>query len=673
MESCALCVEPATGGFWKNLFNTDFVPRAQCVGDRPEVIWLHVASDAAIALSYYSIPLALAYFVFRRKDVAFGWMFKLFAAFILACGTTHMMGILAYWYPMYRLDGVIKAATGVLSILTAVTLWPLIPKALALPLPSELRDLNRKLEAEVEVRRQAQSELEAARAGLEEAVATRTSELAKVNQALSASLAELETVYASAPLGLCLLDNEGRVIRRNERMLTIVSPGLSEPGRRLADLSPAIDRIVHSMLHPKPGETVDPVLRIPAPQNHGAQTVLLIAAQAVRGPDGNPTGACVAVKDVTDRARLTEQVHQSQKMEAVGQLASGIAHDINNTLTAIYGYLSLALVALEKDHPSAPYLEKIAIAAEQASQTTRSLLTFARPAPPRREPVELAPIIQQAVSLARGLMPATIHIDVDLAAGGGLWVQADPTQLQQVILNLAINARDAMKSDGRFGVALHRHGDSAQLTFTDNGVGMTAEVQARIFEPFFTTKSRGEGTGLGLAVVQGIVRSHNGTISVASAPDRGTTFTLELPAIVPPGSHAAAGAPAKPQRGEGTILLVEDNSHVRELLTSGLQASGFHVIAVGDGDAFLEQAERLDHAVGAYILDIDIPGRLGTECLAERRAKGDRTPAIFISGGRALDVTTDSLTKVLAKPFHSSDLIRAINAVMLSARLSDGR
>jgi C4-dicarboxylate-specific signal transduction histidine kinase len=172
---------------------------------------------------------------------------------------------------------------------------------------------------------------------------------------------------------------------------------------------------------------VDPVLRIPAPQNHGAQTELLVAAQPVRGPDGQPTGACIAVKDVTDRARLTEQVHQSRKMEAVGQLASGIAHDINNTLTAIDGYLSLALVALEKNHAATPCLEKIAIAAEQASQTTRTLLTFARPAPPRREPVELAPIIQQAMSMARGLMPATIDVDLDINEDGCLWVQADPT------------------------------------------------------------------------------------------------------------------------------------------------------------------------------------------------------------------------------------------------------
>jgi len=357
-------------------------------------------------------------------------------------------------------------------------------------------------------------------------------------------------------------------------------------------------------------------------------------------------------------------------MEAVGQLASGIAHDINNTLTAIYGYLSLALVSLDKGHQAKPFLEKIAIAAEQASQTTRSLLTFARPAPPRREPIELAPVVQQGMSMARGLMPATIETVLNLSAGEGLWVQADATQLQQIFLNLAINARDAMENVGRLTVTLVRDGDSAKIVVSDTGSGMTPEIQARIFEPFFTTKARGEGTGLGLAVVQGIVRSHNGDVSVQSTPHVGSTFTIRLPAIVPPGTRTAAEMPAAPQRGAGTVLLVEDNSHVRELLTMGLEASGFTVVAVGSGDAFLEQAEKLNNTAGAYILDIDIPGRLGTECLAVRRSKGDKTPAVFISGGRAQDVVTDSLTKVLAKPFHSSDLIRAVNAAMLSARRS---
>lgn len=671
MDTCSLCVEPATGGFLTNLFSTDFVPRAQCVGDRGEIVWLHVISDGTIALAYYSIPLALAYFVHKRKDVAFGWMFKLFAAFILACGTTHVLGILAFWYPMYRLDGLVKAGTGGLSILTAVALWPLIPKALAIPLPADLQRVNRQLEEEIVVRREAEARLQEAHHGLEAAVAARTAELASVNRALSSTVAELESVYKGAPVGLCLIDKERRVLRLNERLGVMLGSNPSaERGRALTSVCPSVARVVDAMLTLDPAMPIDPVVRVPAPLNHGAESVWLVAVQPVRDAANETSGACVAVKDITERAKLQEQVHQIQKMEAVGQLASGIAHDINNTLTAIYGYLSLALVALDKDHRATPYLEKIAIAAEQASQTTKTLLTFARPAPPRHEPVELAPIVQQAMSMARGLMSATIETVIDLRAGEGIWVQADSTQLQQVFLNLAINARDAMPEGGRLSVTLTRDGDGARVVVADTGKGMTPEIQARIFEPFFTTKSRGEGTGLGLAVVQGIIRSHNGRISVTSTPGTGTAFVFDLPTIVPPGTRSAAEVPAAPQPGAGTILLVEDNSHVRELLTAGLEASGFTVIAVGHGDAFLTEAGKPQSAIVAYVLDIDIPGRLGTECLAIRRRAGDRTPAVFISGGRAQEVVTDSFTKVLSKPFHASDLIRSVNAAILSAHRS---
>ncbi len=669
MIVCTDSVAPASGGFFANLFSTDFVPRLQCVGDRPEVVWLHVASDAAIALSYYSIPLALGYFLFKRRDLVFSWIFVLFAMFILACGTTHIFNIIAFWYPMYRLDGVVKALTGGISLVTAVALWPLIPRAINLPRPSELQEANRKLNNEILVRREVERNLEEARAGLEAAVKERTSKLAELNLAMAARVAELESIYKGAPIGLCLIDKDSRVVRLNERFAGMLGFEAGSHARRpLSELAPAVARVVDAMWHPIPGRVVDPVVRFTSSKHSGIEIIWLIAVQPVLDVSGQSEGLCVAVKDITERTKLQEHVHQIQKMEAVGQLASGIAHDINNTLTAIYGYLSLALVALDKSHPASPYLEKIAIAAEQASQTTKSLLSFARPVPPRREPVELAAVIQQAMTMARGLMPATIEIQTDLSGAEGVWVQGDSTQLQQACLNLAINSRDAMPDGGRFTVRLERVDDSARVVVTDTGKGMTPEVTARMFEPFFTTKTRGEGTGLGLSVVQGVVRSHNGNISVRSTSGVGTTFWIELPTIVPPGARSNSPPTVPPQLGDGTILLVEDNSHVRALLCMALRGSGFTVVEVGDGDEFLAHADRLGTSVTAYVLDIDIPGRLGTECLAIRRAKGDRTPAVFISGGRAEDVVADSLTKVLAKPFHPSDLIRSVNATILSAR-----
>jgi|GEM_PF-406167 len=666
MINCPDCVIPASGGFFSNLFSTDFIPRAQCVGDRPEVVWLHVVSDAVITLSYYSIPLALGYFVLKRRHVAFDWMFKLFALFILACGTTHLLNIAAFWYPMYRLDGVVKALTGAISLVTAFSLWPLIPRALALPRPSELQEANRRLQDEITVRISVEQRLEESHEGLEAAVKERTAKLAELNLAMAARVAEMESVYKGAPIGLCLLDENSRVVRLNELLAEMFGGDAgSHVGRRILDISPAVGRVVDAIWRPTSGQVIDPVVRLSDTKGSGMETIWLVAVQPVLERGETSGGVCVAVKDISEPTRLQEQVHQIQKMEAVGLLASGIAHDINNTLTAIYGYLSLALVTLDKSHAASPYIEKIAIAAEQASQTTKSLLTFARPVPPRREPVELAPIVQQAMSMARGLMPATILTVMDLRDAEGVWVQGDPTQLQQACLNLAINARDAMPEGGQFSMRLEQASDEVRIVVQDTGKGMTLEVQARMFEPFFTTKPRGEGTGLGLSVVQGIVRSHNGKITVRSAENSGTTFTIELPTIVPPGARAAEARPSAPKSGEGLVVLVEDNSHVRDLLGMALRASGFKVEEIGDGEAFLARAGEVGAV--AYVLDIDIPGRLGTECLTIRRAKGDRTPAVFISGGRADDVITDAFTKTLSKPFHPSDLVRAVNAAIASA------
>ncbi len=668
MSACPLCATSATGGFWSNLLTTDFVPRSQCVGGRGEIIWTHVAADAAIAVAYYSIPIALVYFVRRRKDVAFGWMFMLFAAFILACGTTHVMNILAFWYPMYRLDGVIKAGTGGISLVTAWALWPLIPKALAMPSPSQLKVLNTQLNEEMGVRRAAEARLEQAKSGLEIAVEARTRELAEANHKLSARIAEMESVYEGVPVGLCLLDAQKRIARLNQRLAVMLGSEPAEPlGKELASVSPEIAAVVDLSRPVDAGGGLDPIVRVSSRQTPGMESVWLVTVRPVRDSAGSVAGASIAVKDLTERTKLESQLQQSQKMEAVGQLASGIAHDINNSLTAIYGYLSLALVNLEKTHESTPYLEKIAIAAEQASQTTKSLLTFARPTPPRREPLELAPVVQHAMSMARGVLPARVKVDADVERGEGVWIQADPTQIQQVLLNLAINARDAMPTGGTLKASVFREGDMGKIEVSDTGIGMTPEVLSKIFDPFFTTKPRGEGTGLGLAVVQGIVGAHNGKITVRSSPNAGTTFTIEFPVILAPGSRQAGEVLQTPQRGAGTVLLVEDNSHVRDLLAMGLRASGFSVVEVGTSEQFLEAAERMGSQVTAYVLDIDIPGRLGTECLEMLRAKGQRTPAVFISGGKADDVKPDALTKVLAKPFHSSDLIRALNSAIAAS------
>jgi signal transduction histidine kinase/CheY-like chemotaxis protein len=650
-DVCAHCVTvpPAAGGFLENLFSTDFVPRAQCVGDRAGIIWLHVLSDASIALAYYSIPIALVALVRKRRDLAFGWMFLLFGAFILACGTTHILSIVAFWRPVYRLDGVVKAGTGAISMATAVILWPLIPKALAIPSPKQLRELNTELVREVDTRRSAEAQLASVNQELEARVRERT-------EALAERVAELELVSDAAAVGLCMLDADGRVSRFNRAFASL--RGLRDPptlGAELATISPALAKLLREVPEREPirARAVAPL------EEESTDAHWLVSVQPVDSAD-HP-GRSLAVLDASERVRLESQLRQSQKMDAIGQIASGVAHDVNNALTAIYGHLSFARAQLGAPERAAESLNQIEQAAEQAARITRSLLAFARPEPANREPVELAHAVAHALSLVRGMMPATIELKTDLSSIEHVWILADRTQIQQVLLNLAINARDAMSKGGTLLITGAADAQAVRIQVSDAGCGIPARDLSRIFDPFFTTKPRGQGTGLGLAMVDSIMRAHQGKVSVSSTLGVGTVFTLELPRTGEREHRMAAPTPSS-QETHGTVVLADDNAQVRGLLAMQLDGDGFEVVQAGDGEEFVAACTALTRPARAYVVDIDMPKRSGLEALQELRSKGDFTPAILITGGRISGIVVDEHTTLLYKPFSREELLRSVGA-----------
>jgi PAS domain S-box-containing protein len=407
-------------------------------------------------------------------------------------------------------------------------------------------------------------------------------------------------------------------------------------------------------------------------------TRLIYSNGAIAGVQG-------IARDVTERKRLEWQLGQSQKMEAVGQLAGGIAHDFNNLLTAILGNAQLAQFGQSLTDDLQECLSEIANASHRAAALTRQLLVFSRQEQIDRRPLSLPVTLGDFMKMLRRIIGE--HIDVRLAVSADVpVVLADPAQIEQVALNLAVNARDAMPEGGRLTIELDQvtlsepqgpasspvpPGRYARLRFTDTGRGIRSDVRQRIFEPFFTTKPVGQGTGLGLAVVYGIVRQHEGFIDVSSAPDQGTRFTLYLPAVdlaVPAHDETV---PASAAGGRETILIAEDEEALRRLTERLLTGLGYTVIAAEDGAEAIELFTRRREEIDLLLLDIVMPGKGGRDVYAAVRSAGSDVPVVFMTGYSA-EVAPHALgaetgCRVLYKPYDLDALAAVIREVVEGA------
>jgi two-component system cell cycle sensor histidine kinase/response regulator CckA len=356
--------------------------------------------------------------------------------------------------------------------------------------------------------------------------------------------------------------------------------------------------------------------------------------EPLRDSDGQVSGAICMSLDITDRKQLEEQLRQAQKMEAVGRLAGGIAHDFNNLLMVIQGYSDLLVERLPGGDPLRRNAEQIQMASQRASSLTRQLLAFSRKQMLAPKILNVQSVVAEMEKILRRLIGEDIQLETSSAPDLGL-VRADRSQIEQVILNLAVNARDAMPQGGRLTIetanveldssyshppAVLSPGRYVMLAVTDNGCGMDAETQAHVFEPFFTTKEKGKGTGLGLATVYGVVKQSGGYVWVYSEPGRGTSFKIYLPKIEETAVPAARDGKSEmqvPERGSETILLVEDEKGVRELAREYLASSGYTVIEAEDGHTALELAAMHVGQIHLLLTDVVMPGISGRE-LAER-------------------------------------------------------
>lgn len=416
--------------------------------------------------------------------------------------------------------------------------------------------------------------------------------------------------------------------------------------------------------------------RISTVRKDGNPLEMELTISPVRNPAGQVVNYAIVGSDVTEETALEEQLRQSQKLEAIGMLAGGVAHDFNNILTGILGYANM----LEPDAlPGSTMQEGLHViqqAAERAAELTKQLLSFARRGRSQNTTVDLNSTILEVVSLLTRTINKNItiteHFDTDQAT-----VMGDPGQLQQVILNLTINARDAMPHGGRLTMRTERKALGAEqlttypeampgtfvvLSVKDTGVGIEKQNLRRIFEPFFTTKGAGKGTGMGLAMVYGIVKAHKGFVEVESEVGAGTTFTVYLPATdTVPVTAAVTGAR---MGGHGLVLLVDDEEVVRKLAHEMLRRAGYEVVTVAGADEAVAWYRAHPSGADLVIIDMVMPGLDGLECFRELKKVAPSVRAILSTGygldGHAQDALDAGMVGYVQKPYHMQDLVSAV-------------
>jgi two-component system NtrC family sensor kinase len=397
---------------------------------------------------------------------------------------------------------------------------------------------------------------------------------------------------------------------------------------------------------------------------------------------GRIKGALAFGRDITEKSKLEEQLRQAQKIEAIGQLAGGVAHDFNNILTAIIGFGSLAKMKTNPADPTRPLIDNILASADRAAHLTRSLLAFSRKQILLPKPVDLNNIINSVVKLISRLIGEDIELSTRLAAKS-LIVMADGGQIEQVLMNLATNARDAMPKGGPLTITTEERalgedfarahgygkpGKYAQMTVCDSGFGMDASTLSRIFEPFYTTKELGKGTGLGLSMVYGIVKQHGGFINVYSEPEKGTTFRIYLPLVAEPEEAAPAEATVLPPGGNETLLLAEDDQVVRTLTGNILRNFGYRVIEATDGMDALEKMIAQGKEIDLAILDAVMPKMSGMEVHDTLLTMGYRKKTLFVSGYTADFLNRKGIfeegVQFISKPMSPFELLKKIRGIL---------
>ncbi len=514
----------------------------------------------------------------------------------------------------------------------------------------------------------------------------RVFERRRAEEALRASQRRLQDVVDNSTAVICLKDLEGRYLLVNRRLEEILGRRKEEIlGRRDHDLFPAALADTYRQNDRRALESGRALeFEEVAPLPDGLHTYISVKT-SLRDEAARAYAVCGISTDITERKQVEEQLRQSQKMEAIGRLAGGIAHDFNNLLTVINGFSGLLLTRMDRANPFFGPVSEIAKSGDRAAALTRQLLAYSRKQRLEARCWNPNLIVTEIEAILRRLIGEDVVLVCELASDVGS-VKVDRGQLEQILLNLGVNARDAMPQGGRLVVRTRNVdrqdplaaaalaegplGPLVLISVSDTGCGMTEEVKARVFEPFFTTKEVGRGTGLGLSVVYGIVRQSGGTIAVESTVGLGTTFSIFLPreTAVPDAPAEEVVAPPRPAHGQWkTILLVEDEESVRTFAREALEEGGYLVMAAGSAREALQTLHQSRAPVSLLIADLVMPDLGGRGLVDQLRAGGKELPVLFISGYAGASAIEQGLKPgehFLAKPFDAGELLRKVRQVL---------
>jgi len=506
----------------------------------------------------------------------------------------------------------------------------------------------------------------------------------KAELALQESEEKYRQIVETAAEGVWIFDEQFRTVFVNSKMASMLGYLPEEMAQRpVSGFLPDDDRSSQLERFEKnnsSNSTADVRLR----KNDGSLIWTILASSPMLDSSGRRTGTLAMFTDVTERKALEEQFRQAQKLEAVGRFAGGVAHDFNNLLTVITGYSQLLLRRLESDSAIRVQIEKIETAAGQAANLTRQLLSFSRRRVFQPAVVDLNAVVANFQKLCLPIIGVDVELITRLDPALGR-VRADVGQLDQVLMNLVVNARDAMPQGGTLTIETANTdrataptgppdegfaGPYVLLAVHDTGTGMDADTRSHIFDPFFTTKEEGKGTGLGLSTVHGIVSQHGGHIEVASESGKGTSFSIYLPRVVDAArTSPVSKEPTEWPRGTETILVVEDRAAVRELVRETLAPCGYHILEAGNGAEGLEICLRPRQSIDLVITDLIMPGMNGKEFVQHVRQIHPETKVLYMSGygGDALP-RMETGEELLQKPFSPEVLMRKIGEVLSASR-----